>query len=71
MVVISKGTVYCNLQPVFLSSDVQKNNRVSNEVAKKMLEMIIILKTEVIYIFSNLESLNLTICCSLVLLFFS
>lgn len=35
-----------------------------------MLEMIIIHKTEVIYIFSNFESLNLTICCSLVLLFF-
>ena len=32
--------------------------------------MIIIHKTEVIYIFSNFKSLNLTIFCSLVLLFF-
>lgn len=71
MVVISKGNVYCNPSAGFLSSDVQKNNRVSYEVAKKMLEMIIIHKTEVIYIFSNFESLNLTICRSLVLLFFS
>lgn len=35
-----------------------------------MFEMIIIHKTEVIYIFSNFKSLNLTIFCSLVLLFF-